>query len=132
MVFLVNVWSCLKEVMSPDVFDGEYGGARLPMKENRASSCSEGEGSWFYLNCSRILGFPLKLRRGWPLKTRVFSATSGLLSSWEGHLGSLLEAWQGNRAASRGEVGDPVSLSSCHRDIGIPINFQQESGIISF
>ena len=23
-------------------------------------------------------------------------------------------------------------LSSCHRDIGIPINFQQESGIITF
>ena len=44
----------------------------------------------------------------------------------------LHKAWQGNRDASRCEVGDPVSLSSCHRDIGIPINFQEESGIVTF
>ena len=37
---------------------------------------------------------------------------------------------QGNTDTSRGEAGDPGSLSSCHRDIGIPINFQQESGIV--
>ena len=29
--------------------------------------------------------------------------------------------------ASRGEAGDPCSLSSCHRDIGIPINFQGQA-----
>ena len=52
---------------------------------------------------------------------------SGLLCSCRGHLGAILEAWQGNRDASRGEDGDTVSLSSCHRDIGIPINFQEES-----
>ena len=34
--------------------------------------------------------------------------------------------------ASRGEAGDPASLSSCHSDIGIPINFQEESGIVTF
>ena len=34
--------------------------------------------------------------------------------------------------ASRGEAGEPVFYSSCHRDIGIPINFQEESGIVSF
>ena len=57
---------------------------------------------------------------------------SGLLSSCEGHLEFLLEAWQGNSNASQGEAGDPGSLSSCHRDIGIPINFQDESDIVSF
>ena len=31
---------------------------------------------------------------------------SGLLSSCEGHLGILLEAWQDNRNASRCEAGD--------------------------
>ena len=36
------------------------------------------------------------------------------------------------RDASRCEVGDPGTLSSCHTDIGIPINFQEESGIIIF
>ena len=34
--------------------------------------------------------------------------------------------------ASRVEAGDPVSLSICHGDIGIPINFQEESGIVTF
>ena len=32
----------------------------------------------------------------------------------------------------RGEPGDGVSLSSCHSDIGITINFQEESGIVTF
>ena len=131
-MFSVNVCSCLKEVKPPDVFDGEYGVALLPVQENRASSRGEREVSWFYLSCGRILGFPLKLRWGWPLKTRVSSATSGRLSSWEGHIGILLESCQGNRDVSRGEGGDPVSLSSFHRDFEIPIDFQEESGIVSF
>ena len=29
-------------------------------------------------------------------------------------------------------MGDQVSLSSFHRDIGIPINFQKESGLVTF
>ena len=33
---------------------------------------------------------------------------------------------------SAGEVGDQASLSSFHRDIGIPINFQEESGLVTF
>ena len=51
---------------------------------------------------------------------------------FEGHLRIHLEAWQGNREISRGETGDPGSLSSCHRDIGISINFEEESGIVTF
>ena len=43
----------------------------------------------------------------------------------------LLESWQCSRVTSRVEEGDPGSLSSCHWDIGIPINFQEEAGIIS-
>ena len=69
---------------------------------------------------------------GWPFKIRVCSATSVLLPSYKGHLRTLLEAWKGKRDASRGEAGDPGSLSSYHRDIGIPINFQEESGIVTF
>ena len=57
---------------------------------------------------------------------------SGLLSSYEGNLRNLLEASQGNMDASQGEAGDPETLSSCHSDIGIPINFQQESGNHNF
>ena len=57
---------------------------------------------------------------------------SGLLSSYLGHLRNRHEATQGNRNASRSEAGDRVSLSSCHSDIGIPINFQEGSGIVTF
>ena len=34
--------------------------------------------------------------------------------------------------ASGGEVGDQGSLSSWNSDIGIPIHFQKESGIVTF
>ena len=37
---------------------------------------------------------------GMIFKARVCSATSGLLSSYEGHLKNIFEAWQGNRDAS--------------------------------
>ena len=33
---------------------------------------------------------------------------------------------------SGGEAGDQGSLSSCNSDIGIPIHFQKESGIVTF
>ena len=57
---------------------------------------------------------------------------SGLLSSSDGHLRSLNYAWQDNTDASGSEVGDRVSLSRWHSDIGLPIHFQEESGIITF
>ena len=45
---------------------------------------------------------------------------------------NLPEAWQGNTNASRGDAVDLGSLFCCHSDIGIPINFQEESAIITF
>ena len=116
----------------PYVFDWEHGIALHSIQLNPASSRGEGEVSWFFSNCGGNLGYILKLRRGWPCKTRVCSAMSGLLSSYEVHLRNLQEAWQGITDASRREAGDRVSLSSCHTDIGIPINFQDESGIVTF
>ena len=74
----------------------------------------------------------LELRQGWPFETRVCSATSGLLSSYDGDLGKLNYAWQENTDASGGEPGDQASLISWHSYIGIPINFHEESGIITF
>ena len=104
-------------------FDGEDGIALLAMQGNRASACVEGDVSWFFWCCDGNLGYILELRPGWPFKPRVCSASSGLLSSCKEHLRILLKAWQGNRDTSRGEAGDPGSLSTCNRDIGIPINF---------
>ena len=40
-------------------------------------------------------------------------------------------AWQNNTDASGGEAGDRGSLSLWHSDIGTPIHFQAESGIIT-
>ena len=57
---------------------------------------------------------------------------SGLLSSSEGHLRDVLEACHGNMDNSRGEAGDPGSLSICYPNFGILINFQKETGIITF
>ena len=74
----------------------------------------------------------LELRRGWPFETQVFSAKSGLLSSYDVHLGKLNYAWQENTDASEGEPGCQASLISWNSYIGIPINFHEESGIVTF
>ena len=74
----------------------------------------------------------LELRRGLPFEARVCSAKSGLLSSYDGHLGKLNYAWQENTDASVGEAGGQASLVNCHSYIGIPINFHEESGIVTF
>ena len=54
------------------------------------------------------------------------------MSSYDGHLWNINSAWQDNTDTSGGEAGDRGSLSGWHSDIGIPIHFQEESGIISF
>ena len=74
----------------------------------------------------------LELLRGWPFETRVSSAKSGLLSSYDGLLGKLNYAWQENSDASEGEPGGQAFLISRDSYIGIPINFHEESGIVTF
>ena len=74
----------------------------------------------------------LELRRGWPFETRVFSAMPGLLSSYDGHLGKLNYVLQENTDASGGKQGGQASLISWQSYIGIPINFHEESGIVTF
>ena len=74
----------------------------------------------------------LELQRGWPFETRVCSAKSGLLSSYDGHLGKLNYAWQESTDASGGEPEGQASLISWHIYIGFPINFHEVSGIVIF
>ena len=71
------------------MFDWEHGIALHPMQWNWASSRSDGEVSWVISGCGRNLWYTLESRRGWPFETRVFSASSGLLSSYDGHLRNL-------------------------------------------
>ena len=73
-----------------------------------------------------------RVRAGMTFETRVCSAMSGLLSSYDGHLGKLNYAWQENTDASGNEPGGQASLISCHSYIGIPVNFPEESGILTF
>ena len=113
------------------VFDGEIGIALHAMKWNRASSGGEGEVSWFFSSCGGNLEYILELWQGWPFKTRVCSAMKGLLSSYEGHLRNILKDGLGSRDAARVEAGDPVSISSFHRDIEIAVNFQDQSSILT-
>ena len=114
------------------MFDWEQGIALNTMHGFWASSHGEGEFSWFFSRCGENLGYILEFWRGWPFTTHVCSATSRLLSSYQGQLRNLHEAWQGNVDAFHGEAGDQGSLSSCHSDFGIPSNFQQESAIVIF
>ena len=103
----------------------ENGIALHAIQGNRASFLIEGDVSYDFASCSKNLGYIRELQRGWPFETPLCSAKSGLLCSYEGHLRNLNEAWQDNTDTSGGEVGDQVSLSTFHRDIGIPIKFKK-------
>ena len=74
----------------------------------------------------------LELRRGWPFETRVCPAKSGLLYTYDGHLGKVNYAWQENTDASGREPGGQASLINWHSYIGIPIIFHEVSGIVTF
>ena len=71
------------------MFDWELGIALNAVPGNRVSSLGEGEVSWVFSICGRNLGYILELRQGWPFETRVSSAESGLLSSYDGQLRNL-------------------------------------------
>ena len=73
-----------------------------------------------------------QVRRGWPFETRVCSAKSGLMSSYDGHLGKLNSAWQENTDPFGSEPGGQASLISWQNYIGIPINFHEVSDIVNF
>ena len=85
-----------------------------------------------FLECGRHLVYFLELRWGWPFETRVCSAKSGLLSSYDGHLGELNYARQEYTDASGSDPQGHASFISWHSYIGIPINFHEESGIVTF
>ena len=63
------------------MFDWEHGIALQPIQGIRASPPAEGHVSWDFSSCGRNLGYTVELQRGWPFKTPLCSARSGLLSS---------------------------------------------------
>ena len=114
------------------MFDYKKAIALDTVQGNLASSRREGKVSWVFWSCGRNLGYILELQWGWTFETRVCSSKSGPLSSYYGHLGKLNYAWQENTDTSGGELGGQASLISWHSYIAIPINFHEESGIVTF
>ena len=85
-VLLGTLWSSIKQIEAPYVFDWENAIAVVTMLGNRATSRGEGKVSWVLWSCGRNLGYILELRRGCPFETGVCSVKSGHLSRYEGHL----------------------------------------------
>ena len=117
---------------APYLSDSELWIALHPMQGNQASSPGEGYVSWDFSSCGRNLGYILELQRGWPFETPLCSVRSGILSSYDGHIRNINYALMVNKDASGGDVGDHASHSSFKKDLGIPINFQEESGLVTF
>ena len=85
-VLLGTLWSSIKQIEAPYVFDGENAVALDTVQGNQASSRSEGKVSLVYSSCGRNLGYILELWGGCPFETGVCSVNSGHLSRYEGQL----------------------------------------------
>ena len=88
-VLLGTLWCSIKKIEAAYVFNWEYDIALLEMQGNQASSPGEGYVSWDFSSCGGNLGYILELQRGWPFETSLYSAKSGLLSGYDGHLRNL-------------------------------------------
>ena len=85
-VLLGTLWSSVKIIEAPYVFDWENEIALDTMQGNRASSRGEGKVSWAFSSFGRNLGYILELPRGCPFETGVCSVKSAHLSRYEGQL----------------------------------------------
>ena len=56
----------IKHIEVPYVFDREHVIALHAMQGNQASSRDEGEVSWVFSSCGRLVGYILELQRGCP------------------------------------------------------------------
>ena len=83
-VLLGTLWSSIKQIEAPYMFDWENPIALDTMQVNRASSRGDGKVSWVFSWCGRNLGYILELPGGCPFETGVCSVKSGNLSRYEG------------------------------------------------
>ena len=81
-----SLWSSIKQIEAPFVFEWENAIVLDTMQGNRATSGGEGKVSWVFSSCGRNLGYILEFRRGCPVETGVCSVKSGHLSRYEGQL----------------------------------------------
>ena len=85
-VLLVTLWSSIKQIEPPYMFDWVNTIALDTLQGNLASSRCEGKVWCVSSNCGRNLGYILELRRGCPFETGVCSVKSGHLSRYVGQL----------------------------------------------
>ena len=85
-MLLGTLWSSIKQIEAPYVFDWENAIALDTMQANRASARGEGKVFCVFLSCGKKVGFILELWRGRPFETGVCSVKSGHLSRYEGQL----------------------------------------------
>ena len=85
------------------MLDWEHGIVEHAMQGNCASSLAEGEVSWFFSRCGRNLVYILELWQGWQFNICVYSATSALLSSYDGLFSNINKASRNNTDASLSE-----------------------------
>ena len=84
-VLLGTLWSSIKQIEAPYVFDWENPIALDTMQGNPASSPREGKISWVFSSCGRNLGYILELQPGCPLETSLFIEVRNLFR-YEGQL----------------------------------------------
>ena len=85
-VLLGTLWSSIKQIEAPYMFDWENTIAVDTVQGNRASSRGEVKVSWVFWSCGRNMGYILYLRLGYSFETAVCSMKSVHLSRYEGHL----------------------------------------------
>ena len=109
--------------------------------KRNCSACSAGESGYFSWRGGSLMGF-LEFRQDPGLYYRIMAGMS--IQKWSLFSEARIpgEVWRtrqerklglaGQYGPSGSQVGDQVSFSSWHSDIGIPINFHEDSGIITF
>ena len=88
-VVLGTLWSSVKHIEAPYVFDWEHEIAVHTMQGFWASSPAKGDFSFDFSSCNRNLGYIPELQWGCPFETPLCSVKSGLLSCYDRHLRNL-------------------------------------------
>ena len=129
MIF-VTLWNSIKQIKAPKVFALEHAIALQATQGNRIIS-QRGRSFMVFLHLRRISELYSRVMAGMILQTSCLFRDIRTPVSLRGSPHESPRRLAGQYGPFSGEAVDPGSLSSCDSDIGIPINFQQESGIVS-
>ena len=128
-VLLGTLWSSIKQIDAPYVFDWENAIALETMQGNRASCRRKGNVSCVFSSCGRNLVYILELQWGCPFETLVCSLKSGTCLVWGttqecklGMAGKYRRFWKLS--------GSSGLFFFWHSDIGIPNYIKKLSGIV--